>query len=508
MNNSYSKSFSEYKTENRGRIISLLLLFSLSMYLFYSMGIPGLAIVCMLPLVPIAIYLTLRYKLFTFGALFVLNYIIMGIGRYVNIPLPITAISQPMVFLLLFSELINLNERNGKYLANAMYFMFSIWVGYLVLEILNNTCDLPFNFGSWFLNTYLLGLQIIFGAMVVSLVINNPQKLFFFLKIWAIMSIIATIWAFRQKTFGFDNAENGWLMGGGRTTHIIGGTIRYFSFFSDAANFGCHMAAAAIAFFIVGATSKIKKHKLLFFITGACCTYSMFSSGTRTAIFCFLAGTCLYIILSKSIKLGAIVTVLVASFTFLLAFTTIGQSNSMIRRMRSAFDKDDASSNVRDINKQALEKYMQDAPWGLGISVDPEAIPSNNKYKIVTQTASDSTYVYLWEYTGIIGEYLFALVNIATLFGGCYIVLFRIKNKSLQGIGAAFCCSFAAINVGGYANNILTQYPNIIVLFGSMALTYSLPLFEDDYNRFEETLIAEQEEKKRIKLEKKRASRL
>ncbi len=508
MNNYRTNSFSEYTNENRGRMISLLLLFSLSMYLFYSMGISGLAIVCVLPLIPIAIYLTLKYKLFAFGLLFILNYTIMGLTKYVSISLPITAMTQPMVFLLLFSELININERNGRFLANTMYFMFSIWIAYLVLEILNNTCDLPFNFGSWMLNTYLLGLQIVFGCMVVSLVINNPKRILFFLKIWAVMSIIATIWVFRQKTFGFDTAENRWLQGGAARTHLIGGTIRYFSIFSDAANFGCHMAGAAIAFFIAGVTSKIRKHRLLFLITGVCCTYGMFTSGTRTAIFCFLAGTCLYIILSKSVKLGAAVTVLVASFTFLLAFTTIGQSNSMIRRMRSAFDKNDASSNVRDINKQALKKYMQDAPWGLGISVDPKSIPSNNKYKIVTQTASDSTYVYLWEYTGVIGEYLFALVNVVSLFGGCYIVLFRLKNKSLQGIGAAFCCAFAAINVGGYANNILTQYPNIIIMFGGMALTYSLPKLEDDYNEFEGRLLAEQKEKKRLKLEKKRASRV
>lgn len=85
MSNYRTNSFSEYTNENRGRMISLLLLFSLSMYLFYSMGISGLAIVCVLPLVPIAIYLTLKYKLFAFGTLFILNYTIMGLTKYVSI---------------------------------------------------------------------------------------------------------------------------------------------------------------------------------------------------------------------------------------------------------------------------------------------------------------------------------------------------------------------------------------------------------------------------------------
>ena len=37
--------------------------------------------------------------------------------------------------------------------------------------------------------------------------------------------------------------------------------------------------------------------------------------------------------------------------------------------MRSAFNKNDASANVRDINKAAIRKYMKDAPWGIGIGI-------------------------------------------------------------------------------------------------------------------------------------------
>lgn len=176
--------------------------------------------------------------------------------------------------------------------------------------------------------------------------------------------------------------------------------------------------------------------------------------------------------------------------------------------MRTAFDPNDASKGVREINKLALKKYMQDAPFGLGISMDPFKVPANNKYKIVTQTASDSTYVYLWEYTGIVGETLFALVNILSLLAGCRIVLFKLRSDSLKGVGASFCCAFAAINIGGYANNILTQYPNLIVMYGGMAIVFILPLIETDWEKYEAEKLAQQERKKQLKLEKKRASRV
>ena len=49
-------------------------------------------------------------------------------------------------------------------------------------------------------------------------------------------------------------------------------------------------------------------------------------------------------------------------FFALLAFTDIGQGNMQIRRMRSAFNKNDASANVRDINKAALSQISMGMP--------------------------------------------------------------------------------------------------------------------------------------------------
>lgn len=96
---------------------------------------------------------------------------------------------------------------------------------------------------------------------------------------------------------------------------------------------------------------------------------------------CFIAGVFLYVILSKSFKIALPVIVLGTLFYGFLAFTDIGQGNMQIRRMRSAFNKDDASANVRDINKATLAKYLKDAPFGMGLNVDEENVPANHKYK-------------------------------------------------------------------------------------------------------------------------------
>jgi O-antigen ligase len=154
--------------------------------------------------------------------------------------------------------------------------------------------------------------------------------------------------------------------------------------------------------------------------------------------------------------------------------------------MRSAFDKDDASANVRDVNKQSMSKYLKDAPWGMGLGMDTQNVPANNKYKILSYTPPDSTYVYIWIHTGIIGVTVFVFMNILILLGGCHVVLFKLHSSVLRGVGASFCCAFVGINLGGYGNQILTQYPNVFLFYGGMAIVYLLPKIEPQYIRFEE----------------------
>ena len=77
-----------------------------------------------------------------------------------------------------------------------------------------------------------------------------------------------------------------------------------------------------------------------------------------------------------------------------------------------------------------------------------------------------------------------------------------------MGVGAGLCGSFAAIQLGGYGNQVLMQFPNCLIFYGGLAIVYILPYIESDWNEMEEKLLAEQKERERIKLEKKLASRV
>jgi hypothetical protein len=376
------------------------------------------------------------------------------------------------------------------------------------LQLFNNTCDLGINVSAWFTSFRLIALQLLWIVIVFSLYISSPKVLLNYLRLWAALALFSAFWTWKQKIIGFTEIEYAWLYyGPGQTTHLLHARtlVRYFSTFSDAANYGCNAAASSVAFIIIAITSKIKLEKLFFFIVGSCVIWGMFQSGTRTAIFSLAAGFMAYVVLSKSFKIAIPFSIFLVFFMFILVFTNIGQGNQQIRRMRSAFDKSDASASVRDINQAAISKYLSDAPWGLGISSTQANIPPNNKYRKVSDIPPDSEYVYIWVHTGIIGVSFFVLCMIIMWLGACWIVMYKLRSPSLIGIGGAFCCAFLSIQLSAYANQVLFQYPNGLTFFGGLAIVYILPYIEPEWIELEQQRLAKQKKKKKLKIEKKLA---
>lgn len=500
--------FTQYIRDNGGRATVLFLLFLLALYELYSGGLNSFAIVCALPLIPIFVYIGIKNKITIFWILFIFNYFVMFINRMWSLPFPASIPNEILEILLIVIALIDAKDLHISNLNNVMLLALTIWVGFCCIEIFNNTCGLGINIGAWYTGARLMAFQLLYAFIICSLYISTPERIIKFLRVFAILSIFAAFWAWKQKTFGFTTAEKAWLWGYAARTHVVNGIIRYFSVFSDAANLGCNMASSAVAFYIIGITSRIKKDKIFFIIAGAACTWTMFASGTRTAIFCMIIGFIVFILLSKSVKIALPVTIVFGVFVFILAFTTIGASNSMIRRMRTAFNKNDASKGVRDINKESMAKYVKDAPWGMGIGIFTDNVPPFNKYKILSQTPPDSEYVFIWVHTGQIGITVFVITTLIMFLGACWVVFFRIRDSSLRGIGAAFCCAFAAIHLGGYGNQILMQFPNILIFYGGLGIVYILPSIEKDYQTIEDRKLKIQVERKEEKKRKKRESRV
>lgn len=502
-------AFKTYARDNGGRVSLLFLLFLLAIYGFITAGFPAFAVVCLIPVLVLLVFAAFHFRMFTFWALIVINYFV----QWKNFPstgLPMSLYNEMLEIILIALAIIDVKEAKFERLGNIMLFTLMIWCGFCTLQVLNDTCNIGLDIGAWYTGARLMAFQIMYAFIVYTLYITNPKILIQYLFVWGGLALFASFWVWKQKNFGFTDLENAWIQGRGRSTHIIqgGSLIRYFSIYSDAANFGIGIASTAVAFIIFAITSKINKYRIFFGITGLATAWAMFPSGTRTAMACMMAGFMAYIFLSKSFKIAIPFTIAFVFFVFILAFTKIGDGNQSIHRMRTAFDKNDASAGAREYNQEVMKKYLKDAPWGIGIAQGYGSVPANNKYTLMSTIPADSEYVYIWIRTGVIGITLFLILTAVMLIGACWIVMFRLQSPSLRGIGAGFCCAFVALQLGGYGNQVLMQFPNCLTFYGGLTIVYILPYIENEWIEYEKRQLAIQEEKKRRKLEKKRASRV
>lgn len=504
-------TFKTYSRENGGRVLLLFLLFLLAQYQLTHAGFSSFAVVCLIPLLVLAVYCAFRWKMLTFWILIFVNYFIQMKDVAAASPFPTSLPNEMLQIILLAIAIIDARENpHFEKTANLMLFALVIWCGFCTLEILNDTCNLGINISSWYTGARMMAFQLLYTFLVFSIYISSPSILQRYLIVWGALALFSVFWVWKQETYGFTLAENIWMETRGRSTHILnGGTlIRYISTFGDAANYGCNAAATAAAFIIFAITTRINKLRIYFIIISVLVIWGMFQSGTRTAIFCLAAGLMLYIVLSKSVKIAVPFTIVFTLFALMLIFTDIGNGNQQIRRMRSAFNKDDASMGVREMNQEVMKKHIKDAPWGIGLGMGMDNVPANNKYRRLATIPPDSEYIFIWLRTGPIGITVFIITMLVMLGGACWIVLVKLKSKSLIGIGGGLCCAFVSIQLGGYANQVLMQFPNCLIFYGGLTIVYILPYLEPAWIEFENKQLAEQAERKRLKLEKKLASRV
>lgn len=469
--------------KGRWSIIALLLIGSLFCMIYAANGaLPLAAIVCAIPFVLILAGLFIRRPVILFVILFAINYGIMGLGRYMAIPVPISVMMDGLFLATLFVLCLNLIKGKVAFKQEVIPFilLYGVWVVYCLIQAFNNTTGLGYQFAPWFKEVRPMAFHALYVILIFSLLINKNKDIKYLLYLWGFFIILATLKGYIQRNRGFDSAEMAWLMSGGARTHFIHSGIRYFSFFTDAANYGSNMAFSLVTYAICFLYEKNRFNKICWGVVAIAAGYGLMISGTRTALLVAISGFMLYTVLSKNVKLFLASASILILAVGILKFTTIGNGNQFVRRMRTAFDPEDASLNVRLENQKAIKSYMSEAPWGIGIGLGmgDDQLPTNNKYWIVSVTPSDSSLVYVWMRTGAIGLILYLLVLCLAIVAQSFIVLFRIRDKQLQGMLTAFTCASACMIVAAYGNNIYSQYPNTLLVFGLQTIVFMGPYLD------------------------------
>lgn len=406
----------------------------------------------------------------TFHLLLAMQFVVIAAGMFVNVKTGLFS----MVFILLFTviTLVQLSEDENTDWApgqNIMTYMFMVWLLYYLAEALN-----PNNvMAAWNISITPYALIPLICAFVIPLVIRTKKDVELLLMIWSVFVLVFTIKGYWQKNHGFSSKDMYFLyVLGGWRTHIIWSGIRYFSCFSDAANYGVHAAMSAVVFAISAFFIQVKWKRIYFLFIAACALYGMGISGTRSAMGVIMGGMLLITILAKNWKaLLAGIAISVGVFCFFY-FTTIGSGNQYIHKMRSSFrPTEDASYLVRVENRAKMKELMVKKPFGYGIGLSKAG---NFESKEQMPYPPDSWLVSVWVETGIIGLILYLAIH-GTLFAWCsWILMFKVRNKQLRGLIAAWLCMNAGFFIASYVNDVM-QYPNQLPVYIGFALCFAAP---------------------------------
>lgn len=455
------------------------------MSIFYTAftGQLGMMIlVGVLPLLFLSVAYALKSPLYCFLIFFIGNYFIMTFNRYANL----TGVSLVIDILIVSTILVTLiqsalfeNIPWGR-IKNPVTLGTFIWMIYTGLEVINPNSKIE---------AWVASRQLIYGCLAVVILtcvlFTKKKYIFYFIGILSVFSFIAALKALQQKFIGWDAGETKFLFeDGGAITHLIWSGTRYFSIFTDASNFGSNMGFATLIYGVIGFQVKNRGLRIWYLLVATLSCYCMFISGTRGAIIVPLGGLAYFSLLSKNIKALAIsFSILTVLFCF-FAFTTIGNSNGYIWRMRTAFNaSEDASYNVRVENQKLIGAYMKDKYFGEGLGLGGvEAQRFGKTY--INSIPVDSWYVKLWVETGIIGVTLYLIIYTSSLIWGSYLLMNKLKDPQLRGAMAALASGCFGMILSAYGNSFFGQYPTHFLVFISLALLSISPYLDKEDEKY------------------------
>ena len=168
---------------------------------------------------------------------------------------------------------------------------------------------------------------------------------------------------------------------------------------------------------------------------------------------------------------------IVVMFIF-FKYTKVGNNIDQIRRMRTAFDPNDASLQVRLENQRTLSVYLATRPIGGGLG---HAGVKAKKYlpnAFLSNVATDSWFVMIWAEQGVIGLLLHLFILFYIVIKSSFNVMFRIRDPILKMKMAGMTSGMVGIMVASYGNAVLGSMPTALCIYISMALMMDTEKFD------------------------------
>ncbi|MES2875239.1 MAG: O-antigen ligase family protein [Bacteroidota bacterium] len=385
--------------------------------------------------------------------------------------IPFGAGIEVLLFLTWIATWVQFRRYDWSLLKNDLFYLTLIWFIISVMEIANPAGA---SFMGWMQEIRTTALYPLLFIPLAFLFFNTNKHLNYFLKLVLIFSAIALVYGIRQTLIGLTPGEQSFLDNGGASTHLLWGRLRVFSFFSNASQFGVSQAHIGLIAFILALGPFKWWKKITLFLIAALLLYGMLISGTRGALFALIVGGITAIFLSKNYKILIVGAIILASGVSVLKFTTIGNGNYEIYRLRTALDPEDASLNTRFINQEILKDYLKSRPFGGGLGVTGYWGAKYNADKFLSKVPPDSYWVKVWVMYGVVGLVIWFSIMMYILGKG-FGIIWNIQNKGLRYKLIALSSGAAGIFFASYGNEIMNDMPSSMIISISWAFIFLGP---------------------------------
>ncbi len=448
----------------------IVLLLSLFIFFFEELGIAALFV---LPAGGFFIFYLFVHPSRSLDMALFSSFLAIGVIRYIgDVPLGLT-VDLFLVAALVIAIFHRSLENDFSMINNGLMWGTAIWMLYCTAELFNPEVVSRM---AWIYAIRGLALYMLLTVPITLLYANKTKDLDRFIKIVMGLSLLAVLWGLKQFYFGPDFAEMAWLNEGkNRTTHVLFGELRVFSFFSDAGQFGAGMGHAGVIAAVIALGPFSKKIKFAAAVSALLFFLLMILSGTRGALIVPVAGMMMYLFASRNFKLLTVgLLVMGASFAF-LKYTTIASDIYQVRRMRTALDPNDASLKVRLVNRIIIKDYLKDKPFGGGVGTSGSWGERFSPGTLLAETPNDGWYVRIRAETGVVGLYMQVGFLLYVGWVGLYKCM-RVKDEKLRQKLLALLSGYVGIAVSSYGNPLLGQIPTGIILY----MSWEDLFFDDD----------------------------
>jgi hypothetical protein len=447
---------SERKSIQNSELLQSLLVAAIAIFLGILIAQLGIGFAGAIIGIPIVLaYLVYIFKFPRIGIISVFHYsfVVNGLARYLPPSVPYGLVVDAIFIITIIACIFTVKKVDVARMNNPAFWLSFVWMIWIMLELFNPEATSK---EAWFYAMRGIGLYPFLQIPLMLILMPNRKDLIMLFKLIIGWALFAALFAFKQSYIGLDQYDIKWLEDFGKVTHCIQGRVRFWSFYSDAGQFGAGMAHIAV-FCIILALSPIntQKQKIRYWI-----------------LFAIIGGMAVYLMMIGNIKILVIGALLGGMFFGLLKFTSVGSSNYQIQRMRTGLDPNDASLLVRLENQKNLKVYLATRPIGAGIGTGGSWGDRFYKGRWLSTVQLDSWYVRVWVEMGIIGLTLHLIHLFICLGAGLYNIT-KIKDPQLRTEMIALAAGFFGIMFASYGNQILGQNPTAVVMYMSMVYFFT-----------------------------------